>query len=133
MNNMNETGEKKERKVVIDRSKWGCGHAPQHGDRFLLNRLGFKCCLGFAVQQLEGRGDHELLDRAAPANLGMFMEILTARASTGIIYDSSFSIKAMEINDCSFIDNEDRELRLQALGEKHGITFEFVGEYPKAT
>lgn len=120
------------RVVVIDRRTWrygGHGLTSLYGKTQLLNDEGFRCCLGFALQQLEGLSDEELLHEGSPASLNRDMKVFTIRTHSSQPDNSDFSYKAIYMNDDALLTKSDREAELVRLGKEVGIAFEFVGEY----
>jgi hypothetical protein len=122
------------RKVVVDRSKWRFGgdiKNVKYGWTMLLNERGFKCCLGFAIQQLEGVPEHEMLNLKDPADLNKRMKDLTILIGPESIVNSGLSNELMMLNDNRRLTHQEREEKIYEAGKEHGILFEFVGEYPE--
>jgi hypothetical protein len=127
--------DQEERKVIVDRSKWrfgGHGLNYKYGPTNLLNKRGFKCCLGFAVEQLEGVTERELLGLSDPASLIQLMKGLTVQTTLGHIENSGLSNRLISINDREDLTPPEREEKIYEAGKEGGIIFEFVGEYPAA-
>lgn len=48
-----------------------------------------------------------------------------------LIGDSKFSSKAIDINDDTLLNNDERERQLKELFESEGIVLKFVGRFPR--
>ena len=109
-------------KLTVERSIWRNGDNAKVLDEStvdimgpvrLLNRLGFKCCLGFFANQILGIPDKEILERSLPP-----------------LDDELFVRGAVQINDKFQTSREGREDALIQHFAKAGYELEFVGEYP---
>lgn len=121
--------------LVIDRSKWLCGRKQEQltrpfrsangdGPIRLLNGYGFKCCLGFAAQQLDGATDTDILGLAFPSNIvGIAPNSPTVRVE----------IPAAAANDDCTLTFEEREKIVAELFAEHGVEVTFTGEYKNVT
>lgn len=125
--------------VKIDRAKWRSGSEGQYsngkGESCLLNEDGYRCCLGFAAQQLGGLSDKDLLNKLMPVYLMREIPRLTVRddGSGFLPYSNTeFSKEAANINDSSWIIREQRERSLTQLFAEAGIELTFYGEYEDA-
>jgi hypothetical protein len=123
-------------KFTIERSTWRCGGfglkgVTQHGNNYtkLLDKEGFRCCLGSVCSQL-GVPDTALLDIAYPRQLNDFKELVsilrTERPSYAI--NSELADHAIDIND-SYISFAVREEKLITLFAEYGHELEFVGVF----
>jgi hypothetical protein len=131
--------DQKERKVIVDRSKWRIGgdawsRFEMYGKTLLLNGKGLKCCLGFAAEQLGGFSEEKLRGVGHPKSLCRTIDGLTfyRKAMTGEILSTPLTDDLIRINDDYLIDNMTRETKIRERGLEGGIEFEFVGEYPGA-
>lgn len=123
------------RQLVIDRSKWRCGENTQYdkehflkpivsahgiGKTKLLNKEGFKCCLGFAANQLDGCSDEVIADKILPNRVTSIepCSITNRLGST-----------AAKLNDNGLLSFEEREARIAALFAKYDVDVTFIGEY----
>lgn len=115
--------------VVIDRSKWRTGgfnfEAPKTGigETVLCNMEGFKCCLGFAVQQVEKVDEDSILHSPQPKEYYQ-----THKAKGGINIFAPIEDEAIDIND-GILPLKEKEAKLIPLFAKIGIDLQFVGKY----
>lgn len=125
-------------KFIIERSTWRCGGfglkgVTQHGNQYtkLLDKEGFRCCLGSVCSQL-GVPDEMLLDIAYPRQvqldsykhvLSILREELPSHANNSILAQ-----EAIDIND-SYLSFSVREEKLIALFAEYGHELEFVGVF----
>ena len=125
-------------KFTIERSTWRCGclninltRRNGEGLTKLLNREGFRCCLGSVCSQL-GVPDDKLLDIEYPSSghLSDFpIDILRTRNPFGLgIENTQLAQDAININDSSALLT-DKEAQLIELFAKHGHQLEFVGNF----
>lgn len=140
---------------IIDESKWRCGGMsvivnrnqetgefidvhdnPNHwgdGDTYLLNHLGYMCCLGQICKQM-GVSDENLSSRATPQDILESDDkypqlngiLLYSDLDSGHDIDSELSTSAMTINDDENLTHNERKGALVKLFEEHGHTIEFV-------
>jgi len=110
-------------KFVVDRSTWNNG---RHGKGLaeLLNKKGYRCCLGFVASQC-GVSDEKLLKVLQPKYLKAWIRPLTDLH----FKETELSKIAMDINDSPSLNDDQREFRLKELFAEHGYSIEFVGEY----
>lgn len=122
------------KQLVIDRSKWRCGYYEPHdtdgpnrsangiGCTRLLNDQGFQCCLGFAVEQLDGVPHDKLLYLAVPEGPLVGADSI------------AFAVRyqAVNINDEWKQSFEEREQKIAALFAEHGVEVVFTGKYQNA-
>jgi hypothetical protein len=108
--------------LVIDRARWGQG---------ALKRIdsGKMCCLGFLAVAC-GVPEDELFFTGISGNSAMGMPrpewAEKYGMPAGVTYTLGWQTLAAEIND-SAIPMEDKEVKLIALFDDHGITLSFVG------
>ena len=119
-------------RFTVDRSKWRCGgqtgNGRPHGDgeTRMLNREGYRCCLGFAAAQL-GTPDDVMLGTATPAACMDAGPLVELRCDTK--FNSILSKRAFGLNDNDALSREDREQRLTVLFAEHGHELVFEGSY----
>lgn len=141
-------------KVVIERAWWRAGkhYAPQanetthgRGDTRLINTQGYRCCLGFAANQLANISDDQLLSKPMPEDVGLLIPFLTKENTEGFkltedgcilqnhkkIINTQLSDDASVINDSHNMPLKEKEEFLIELFARHGIELEFTGEYTK--
>ena len=109
---------------TVQRTRWLRGKGT---DCSALQRgNGYKCCLGFCLQQL---GVDGILNSPEPEDTGMEIPIFTMADifNDGTIINTALSDRAMDINDDPNIDDHTREEKIKRLFEKHGLTITFVG------
>ncbi len=132
------TEQKREPKIVIDRSKWRCGRVfmtQSHGkgETKLLNDEGYKCCLGFACEQVGGFSEDDIRSIASPSHLADKLKIKSipyfADRGTAISLNSELSINAMRVNDNVHYSHHEREDELVKLFDENGIKLSFTGDY----
>jgi hypothetical protein len=121
--------------VVIDYRKWRAGgraHTsglPQNeigkGHTFLLNKLGFKCCLGFACEQLYSVPTKRMLQIGLPFGLGMSLPLFVKKTDVDVFVSTNFTAKASGINDTIEYTPKQRMELLIALFKEHGLTLRF--------
>ena len=126
------------KKITIDRATWRCGYkslVPTNkngiGETVLCNDQGFKCCLGFACQQLTGVSDETLLYKPSPEHLRMEIPGFTSLQGAARPLDTQLSDDAIDINDSERTTREQKEIALTERFAQDGFTLEFTGEYPK--
>lgn len=117
------------KKVVIDRSRWLCGHTLWTlGPSYLLDGRGNMCCLGF-VCSAEGVADKDMLYVVTPRYLPTAPSTLSVDKMYPTLTDLANT--AMEYNDNSSLSKSGREKAIKQLFDYEGIyELEFVGEYP---
>lgn len=111
------------KKFTVRRSKWRRG-GPKHVDKgitSLLNRQGYMCCLGFAINQICKIPKKDLLEEAFPSHV--FENKSTFTDEDGC--NNDLAKRAIDINDYSKISDKIREERLTALFKKHDIKVTF--------
>ncbi len=133
---------KKQPEVIIDRSKWRCGgvhhnHTTRiknaHGSHAtaLLNQDGYKCCLGFACNQLGNIPDEDMLCSVSPASLynpfweGTCIPYLTSKTGENTLLTK----EAMKINDDTGLSRASRETALKSIFAMAGVKLTFKGKY----
>ena len=114
--------------LIINRAKWRTGGTEDdntgEGYTALLNKEGYMCCLGFRCEQM-GIPKENLLGISSPEDLSDDWDIPDL---VNDCYDSSFSEKAMKIND-NYSDRNIREKEITEHFATIGITVEFTGKY----
>ncbi|APU88958.1 hypothetical protein Rctr197k_161 [Virus Rctr197k] len=126
-------------KFTIDRSKWRCGGADTgtnfrgKGPTSLLNADGFQCCLGQIASQC-GYRPSALLGLNRPDEVlvnggGRTRFPFLAKRTEGGAAVTALAENAIELNDTSRLTDEERELRLVELFQRHGFTLIFEGDY----
>jgi hypothetical protein len=111
-------------KFTIDAANWRCWDRGK-GSTILLNKEGYRCCLGFVENQL-GIPDEELLDVCTPSGVDTPENILTKKSKhTGLI-DNDLTETAMYINDSSDYTYAGRMEALTKLFAEHGHELEFI-------
>lgn len=107
--------------ITIDESKWICW---DHGEGFvrLENKLGFKCCLGFATEQL--KPGVSIKDHFEPMDMCKKIPKLTILKG-GMYLNTPFASKAMKINDDCSITYSERKKQLRALFKENGLRLVF--------
>lgn len=122
-------------KYTIDRSKWVCALKGVSytsrifaiGPSHLLNRQGRMCCLG-QVCKSHGVNDDDLNGSLYPSELTEGWERYLAPDWLMNGSESSITAKRMmDVNDCTEINQAEREKKLKALARKAGHTLEFKG------
>jgi len=116
---------------TVDTKKWRCGsfaifadNALGEGTTELLNKEGYKCCLGFACQQAGYKG--KLREIMTPGGLKQPIEGLSYRSDLdNKITHTEFTVHAMRINDSTVTTVEEKKAALIALGKKHNIEVKF--------
>jgi hypothetical protein len=117
-------------KFTVDRSKWLRGCA---GQSMLLDREGNMCCLGFVSAQCGVPAD-ALINNPAPWHLLQRGHDDAADPIRGILLLEDVGIEtdlanaAMNINDCYYDADAEREPALARLFANHGYELEFIGE-----
>ncbi|UOF79562.1 hypothetical protein [Bacteriophage sp.] len=127
------------KKVTIERPKWNFGAEIGSEARrvmgplcYLLNGTGYRCCLGFAIQQLYRHYTGGELPAEAILWKNMPGKVEASRYTPELVEgttDSAFSIIAARINDSVGEEHTEREHKLQKLFQEHGIELEFAGQY----
>lgn len=130
-------------RVLIDRSTWRCGDvgptAHGQGQTRLQNQLGFRCCLGFysiaadvLPKDIVGIISPRMLFykiykllQSFPDKFSKLIQPLGTRCS-----NSKYADLAMQINDSTALNDQQREEQLIALAARNGDEWVFTGEYP---
>lgn len=125
-------------KFTIDRSKWRCGgpedslqtcRSHGKGITLLLNKEGFLCCLGQIALQM-GLAQKDIHDTSSPYKAwGCGDKLVPLLVTDGKSINSTFSARAMGINDDVDTTLTEKEQKLIALGKEYGCTIDFTGEY----
>jgi hypothetical protein len=127
---------KKKYKVVIDRSKWRTGstydsykndevcHSTGLGDTSLLNKEGFKCCLGFMTQQITRR---KISDIADPSDCPFSVPYLN-KLKDDCRMNTDLASRAIEINDDESTTLPEKESALKELFKDTPISLRFKGK-----
>ena len=130
----------KDKKVItIDRAKWRTGddHGPNitgYGQTELLNKEGFKCCLGFLCQQVSKK---KVKGRLTPSDMGCSIPELNELRyvcrynSDDKYFDTVLSNKAMNINDDEDTDPKEKERLLKELFKDTRYKLVFKGKYTR--
>ncbi|MEN6290811.1 MAG: hypothetical protein ABFD07_02185 [Methanobacterium sp.] len=124
---------KKKYKVVIDRSKWRTGsngdNATGKGNTFLLNKEGFKCCLGFITQQITKKGVLNLSEPNECEFSVPFLNKITEEEFYEPFYcNTELSDMAIGINDSSNTTMKEKEKQLKELFKNTPISLTFKGK-----
>ncbi len=105
--------------VIIDRSKWRCGAERAYslgdddeishgkGDTMLLNDEGYKCCLGFACEQLGGCSEDELHGCSVPMD---FMDTHDDRMLPYLIEQGSVTYRSTRLTNSAMKYNDATDL-----------------------
>ena len=128
--------------VVIDRATWRFGGDvsmtgdsidAKFGETELLNDKGYRCCLGFACQQLYSLTDKKIFNRPEPLNaLTRFKWERTVFSKAVRDNDfRTFENLAIDLNDDVTLTREKREAHLTSLFADVGVKLSFTGQYPK--
>lgn len=130
--------------LIIDRSKWRFGGDGQlsklqkFGRTRLLNDAGYKCCLGFACEQLYDWSEKEIKDEGDPTELYTVCSVEADLDDTIFPLSvklaeseaSVFENAAIEINDdFKPVNPSERETKLIELFAQVDVALSFVGEY----
>ena len=119
---------KKLESIIIKLSKWRCGDygfdSMGEGKTFLLNNQGYKCCLGFACQQIGYKGLIRGMEQ--PSSITKSLDKLNVKINRSYFKNSDFSESAIRINDSEDMTMTERKTKLVALGKKHSIRISFV-------
>lgn len=129
-------------KFIIDRSEWRCGGNFGHGkgDTALLNREGFKCCLGFFALSC-GYSEDDIYELGEPSEIDYLSseEFMFPDWFGSIKFDRDIECYTMKennivkelinTNDDENIDNEEREKQIKEKFLQHGVTVTFEGKY----
>ena len=119
--------------LIINRAKWRTGghyngkNQTGFGGTILLNSEGFMCCLGFRCHQM-GIPKKDLLSMPTPRSIATDWDIPDLIDSYG---DTTFTIKAVRINDDNSLTSEEREKQITEHFATIGVTVEFKGKYVK--
>lgn len=118
--------------LIINRAKWRTGGAYNYnktgkGHTALLNKQGYMCCLGFRCHQM-GIPEKDLLGLSSPEELANNWTIPDLITYDGD--DTSFTLKAIRINDDANCFQPEREKRIKKHFATIGVTVEFKGKYP---
>lgn len=133
------------KELILNVDIWRCGAQGQegvcalktkNGDTHMLDRKGGMCCLGQFSRQF-GMADELLLEESTPMATGRKMPLLTKHdyssfLNYGAITDTTFSNKAMDINDDCNTTIQVKIERLTALCKKHKYNLKVIGQIPKA-
>jgi hypothetical protein len=118
---------KKNKTLIIDRKTWAHGGevGGQIGESGLLNYYGFKCCLGFAAEQICHASKKEIMSMIDPSDVPKIFNrglswLLDGDNNSGIAYQLMF------INDKTTITDKSREGKIKRIFAKHDITVKFI-------
>lgn len=114
--------------VKINRAKWR-NHSHGKGNVKLLNADGYMCCLGFACQQIAKCNKNKLLDVPTPGGLEFVVGKFNKRGNSKRSFNTTLSDAAIQINDSSYLSDEERETKLIELFKEYGYNLVFTGEY----
>ena len=124
-------------RYTIDRRTWIRGIKSSES-LLLRSKDGMQCCLGFICEQM-GVKREAMLDVSSPH--GLFGIIPTMEFSLAtipqemrvlvtvddvVITNTLLTMKAMQINDSTSMDDSEREADLKALFAKHDIELVFI-------
>ena len=112
------------KKFTVRRSEWrrgGTRYDNSKGATFLLNEVGYMCCLGFATNQICRITKKDLLEMDTPSCVLPYKSTFTDEHGD----NNDLTNRAISINDASNISDKVREERLTALFKKHGIKVTF--------
>lgn len=116
-------------KFIVEEKTWKNPNIGE-GDPCLLNKKGYRCCLGFCMSQL-GNSDDTLLDANYPWSEVKANKELKIKDPSNIFISETnkhteLSYKAANINDDGNIGLEERKKRLKTLFMSYGHEIEFV-------
>ena len=113
--------------VTIDRATWrrgGSDSTPTDGLTQLLNEYDRMCCLGFHAVQLCGSSEDDIRGIEEPRQV-------SGEPLTGLVEEdgeqTTFTVRAMGINDNEHYGDERREMELIKLADEHGFKYVFTG------
>ena len=127
------------RKVRINRAKWRCGGFLGHGSKSgssdifdpsstYLNDGEFRCCLGFAANQLGRVSYKDMLYLYSPAALSKKIEPFSENDGS-FLNNTKFAHQCMIVNDDASISNKMREYKLKRKFKSQDIDLQFYGKY----
>ncbi len=124
------------KKLILDYSKWRCGHdGPTklgYGPTKLQNNHGYQCCLGQVSLQLEENlTNKDILNISTPAAVGKTINSLCVKRAyneTNIFSheNTEFAYSAMLINDNLKTTPEEKISELKELFLKHNYELEVI-------
>lgn len=126
-------------KLVIDRSKWRFGGQDAAEDEdnstMLLNDRGLMCCLGFESIRC-GVSMEYILNIPSPQQLKplekkkiQHLLNFNTESEFNCTFNSTFTLKAIQINDSTEYTKIQREQKLIELFGEKNIELTFIGEY----
>jgi len=114
-------------KLTIKRSRWARGEGEINS--LLNSQTGRMCCLGFFCLEV-GCIAEDITDEASPGELAEIIPLLTLYDTFGeseqYVVDSTFTNKAIQINDDKTLLESTREANLINLFKEHGIELTIV-------
>lgn len=120
-------------KITIDRSKWRTGdhgeNATGKGETALINKQGYKCCLGFVAQQAGPR--QALKGIGEPSGCQKHIKGLTVVNQYNNFKNTQLTFNAMNINDDESTTPRQKEKKLRTLFKNSPYQLVFEGEYTK--
>lgn len=127
------TTEQTTRRLVIDRATWRWGGDDldsKFGDTQLINKAGFKCCLGFDALAcgISSKSINEVYEPCYVTRKSVWRDKLKKDSGRTWAYE------AMELNDNGGISNAGREVNLIEHFKYHPmgpVELVFEGEYPE--
>lgn len=121
-------------KLIISRSKWRIGrrsvNTKGQGETKLLNEEGYMCCLGFYALQ-QGIKKEEIFGKRSPQSIYSKTITNLSYKRNGIIHNTVFCSKAMDINDDEATTAKQKEELITRHFAKKGIEVVFKGRYKK--
>jgi len=121
------------KKIIINRSKWRTGdhgeNATGKGMTQLINKQGYKCCLGFIAQQAGPR--QALTDKCEPNGCQRPIVGLTCIDEYNDFDNSELANDAMSVNDDEDTTPRQKEKKLRTLFKDSPYQLVFEGEYTK--
>ena len=121
------------KKIIIDRSKWRTGddgeNATGKGMTQLINKQGYKCCLGFIAQQAGPR--QALKEIGEPCDCQKHVPHLTETDEYDNFENTELASDAININDDEDTTPRQKEKELRTLFKDSPYQLVFEGEYTK--
>ena len=116
-------------KLIIDRERWLRG-VMRYNDSMMLDENGYRCCLGFYAEQIDGVPDKNILMESTPVGCGITapLKSLLRSKTDGFHSNSEVAYRAMDINDDKSISDEYREKYITDLFSMAGVKVIFTGE-----
>lgn len=140
------TSEGMPEELILDYSTWRCGgpemrmnkpnlNALGRGSTSLHNYLGFECCLGQFVKQIDPSiTDVNIQGRPMPDSLKVivpglsFLKIVAYDGSTKAHKNTDLALEAAKINDNYFTAPEEKIDRLTSLFNNYGVQIKVINK-----